>query len=402
MKILQLCLRVPFPARDGGTMAMESLSDGLLANKVELDIFSLNTSKHFVGEKEIEKISSKYNLHAVPLNNEITPLGALTNFLGSEPFHVSRFYSQSVSERLKHLLQEKTYDAIVFESIFMAPYLELVKSQSQAVTVLRSHNIEYRIWERLGSEEKNPLKRYYLNLQMRRLKKFEMEMTTKFDLVAAITPVDESFYKVHGLSKRLISMPFGIDVSNHELHLPHKKGQLKIGFLGSMNWLPNEEGVRWFVNDIWPLVAQNFDGVECVIRGHHMPEDLIRQSNERLEIGGAVDDAQDFFMELDACIVPLKSGSGVRIKVLECMSLGVPVISTQVGYEGIKAVPNQSVLEADLPTEFVACIRVLLENEMKLKEIGASARALIANSYDKKKCAGLLLNEISSIKTEAA
>lgn len=402
MKIFQLCLRVPFPAHDGGTMAMVSLADGLLANGIELHMFSLNTSKHHVSETTVNKVSKDYNLQTVDIDNNITALKTVANLLGSKPFHVSRFYNSAVASSLLALLQKHSFDVVIFESIFMAPYLALVKAHTKAKTVLRSHNVEYRIWERLCVTESNPIKRYYLNLQMKRLKGYEKEMTRKFDLVAAITSVDQAFYKSEKLAERVIALSFGLDVRVPAPALPHEKGTLSIGFLGSMNWLPNVEGVQWFIKEVWPLIAAALPQVRCTIRGHHMSQDLIRQSNGRLEIGGSVEDATEFFRSLDVSFVPLKSGSGVRIKVLEAMALGVPVISTSIGYEGVQAQANQSILEADTPEAFVGHIESILQRPEKLSEIGQCAQDVIRNLYDKKKCASFLLDAVLDNKAIAS
>lgn len=402
MKILQLCLRVPFPARDGGTMAMTSLADGLLLNGVELHMFALNTSKHFVDQNELNEASKKYPIYTVPIDNRITPIGAFTNLLGNEPYHVSRFFSENVASSLRQLLQSNTYDAVVFESVFMAPYLDLVKAHSNATTILRSHNIEYRIWERLIAAESNLLKKYYINLQMERLKRYEIEMTGAFDWVAAITPVDQTFYETNNLSNRVFYLPFGMDVSNKKISLPHHAQGLRIGFLGSMDWIPNQEGIRWFVKEVWPKMAEAHPNVTCEIRGHHMPEDLMGQSSARLLVGGRVENATEFFESLDVSIVPLKSGSGVRIKVLECMALGIPVIATKVGYEGVEGDPGKSILEANTVQDFVANIGDLLKEPSRLVEIAERAQGVIRDRYGKQKCAASLLAVLSPQKITAS
>ncbi|MGB0429128.1 MAG: hypothetical protein ACPGLV_01550, partial [Bacteroidia bacterium] len=211
MKILQLCLRFPFPPVDGGTMAMVSTAKGLTAVGAELTIAALNTTKHWANTAKVNEVSKQYNIHALPIDNRITPLNTILNLLGNEAFHVSRFFDRNVEFKIIELLKANNYDAVVFESLFMSPYLNVVKQYSKAVTVLRSHNIEYRIWERVCHQTQNILKRKYLSVQVQRLKKYELELTAQYDLIAAISQVDLDFYKNQGLSKKSFYLPFGLD-----------------------------------------------------------------------------------------------------------------------------------------------------------------------------------------------
>ncbi|MBI1184607.1 glycosyltransferase [bacterium] len=399
MKILQLCLRFPFPPRDGGTMAMASLSAGLKANGVELQIAALNTAKHPVPDHQIAAAKKSYQIHSYWLDNRIGLVNTALNLFSNKAFHVSRFYAAHIEQALIDLLHKYSFDAVVFESIFMAPYLPVVQKHSKAVTVLRSHNIEYLIWQRVCDESTNPLKKAYLNIQMGRLKKYELETSGQFDIIAAITPVDAHFYRGLAIKSKVIDLPFGIDNLAQPLQLSSNDPYFHIGFLGSMDWIPNQEGIRWFVSEVWPLIESKNAGIKCHIAGRHMPADLLAKNAGHLHIEAEVADSQTFFAQLQLSVVPLRSGSGVRIKVLESMAMGLPVLATEIGYEGIEASNGTSIIEANTANEFAEAVLQLAHDFDKLQYIAANARKLIEKKYGVAKAAGVLINEINKLES---
>lgn len=400
MKILQICLRVPFPTRDGGSMAMASLAEGLKLAGADLRMLAFNTSKHFIEEDRIQEEVAEYNMRTPYLDNSISPVNAAINLLGSKPFHVSRFYNEEIDKELEQLLADEAFDGVIFESIFTAPYLATVRKHSKAVCLLRSHNIEFKIWEGVAQETSNPIKGAYLKLQLERLRKYEIEMTGAFDLVGAITSVDEAFYKTHNFTSAAFTLPFGITPRPREVR--NVQEQLVIGFLGSMDWMPNQEGIRWFVKEIWPSIAQKFPKVVCKIAGRHMPKDILAYSDSRLQIEGEVPNARAFIKGLDLTIVPLRSGSGVRIKVLESMANGIPVIATAIGYEGVNAVSGTSIMEANNADAFVSAIEELMSNPDKLELLSKKAVDLVKAEHDKKHIAEDVLQRIQTLNSVEA
>ncbi len=394
MNILQLCLRFPFPPVDGGTMAMASTAKGLKHIKANLVIGALNTSKHFANAQQVKKAQQEFNIHAFEINNTITPLNTLSNLFSAKAFHVSRFYSGQVEAQIKQLLLENDFDAVVFESLFTAPYLDVVKKHSKAKTILRSHNIEYRIWERVCQQTKNLLKKQYLSIQVNRLKKYELETTAKFDLIAAISQIDLDFYKKCGHDKKSFFLPFGLEPS--PIKTSDIQSELKIGHLGSMDWIPNQEGIRWFLKEVLPLVQSK--NISYHFAGRHMPLDIQNFNAKGVNIYGEVDSATGFLENLDLVIVPLQSGSGVRIKVLESMASGLPVLATKMGYEGINAQNEVSILEANTAQEFATTIDKVANGQVDLNEISKKALYVIEKEHSPIKAAQLLVSKIENLK----
>lgn len=370
---------------------MVSLAQGLVAQGVDLSIFALNTSKHFVPKEEAEGAAKGYKIVHQFIDNRIRPWPAIRNLLGKKPFHVTRFFSHNAAVVLSQLLNKQTYDVIIFESVFMAPYLDLVRSKTNALLVLRSHNVEYLIWERVCGETRNPLKRWYLSVQTKRLKEYEISVSGQFSLVAAITAIDAGIYKRFLPMERVTVVPFGILPSIRFGGLAWEKEGLVLGFLGSMDWLPNEDAVRWFVKDVWPLVLATGCGARAILAGRGMPHDLLASGTESLRIIGTVSNAGDFWAGIHLGIAPLRSGSGVRIKVLECMALGIPVLSTSIGCEGIAAVPNREIIIADDAEAFAQAIMAYTYKKDELRRVGLAAQKFIEREHAPKAAAARLL-----------
>lgn len=394
--ILQLCLRVPFPERDGGTMAMCSLAEGLKREGHRVHMLALNTSKHYVDLSSIPvEVRNDYHLQAVDVKNDLSISGALINLVNGKPYHVSRFDHQAFRKALELLLEENSYDLVVFESIFMAPYLGSVKVK-KIPCFLRSHNVEYSVWERIVANTANPIKRWYLNLQKNRLKDYETRLTNQFDRVAAISQVDEDTYGRWGLAKISFTVPFGIDAQTISLdQLP--KHELKIGFLGTMSWLPNLEGIKWFLQHIWPEVAQIYPQLTCAIAGYEMPASLIEKSEGNLSIQGPQSDAKSFLKDCNIIMAPLLSGGGVRIKILEAMAMGKAVMATPVGVEGIPAENRKSVMKFENATEFLEHLATINDRPKYLSSIAEGGHELIKTHFNKQKAARRLVGELDEV-----
>ena len=390
-KVLQICLRMPFPPREGGSMAMVALAEGLRANDCDVTVFALNTSKHFVAIEDVPKnYIDKFSLIEAPINNDITPINTALNLLGDKSFHVCRFYSKTVDEQLKELLQKESFDFIVFESIFTAVYLQTVKSYSQGKTVLRSHNVEYLIWERVLENTTNPFKKWYLSIQKERLKQFEIETSAKFDVIACISPTDQVTYQNLGLSNAKLSIPFGIlPIERKGLAFNHK--ELRLCFLGSMDWIPNIEGVEWFLKDIWPSLQELFPQLKLHLAGRFMPSKIFSYQSNRVVIESEVANSKEFLANHHIMVVPLLSGSGIRIKVLEALAHGLAVVSTSVGYEGIEARNGYSIMKANTKEEWINHIRKCINEDDYLAQIRANGLSLIKEKYNRDQLAACLI-----------
>ncbi|MGE5425268.1 MAG: glycosyltransferase family 4 protein, partial [Syntrophothermus sp.] len=150
--------------------------------------------------------------------------------------------------------------------------------------------------------------------------------------------------------------------------------------IGAMDWMPNSEGIRWFLDEVWPLIHEKFPDLPYYIAGRHMPDWLTRCRRANVKVVGEVECARDFMHSKAIMIVPLLSGSGIRIKIIEGMAAGKCIVSTSIGAEGIHYEDGKNIKIADSPEAFADAVSVLMDKESCLK-MGREARKLIENEY---------------------
>jgi len=391
MKVLQLCNKPPYPAVDGGCIAIKNISTGLLAANVELKIISVSTSKHpFIKEDFPNDFLRKTKATGVFVDTRINIIDAFSALVTSDSYNVSRYFSTDFDRELVAVLKEESFDVIQLESLFMTPYLGTIRKLSKAKVVLRSHNLEHLIWERLANVEKKSAKRIYLKHLSAKLKQYEKRVLNEVDGIAAISFDDQKRYRSLECSIPLITIPFGIDMDKYQVQRTEVESPVSFCHIGSMNWSPNIEGVNWFLDDILPKIKNKAFKVH--LAGREMPSYLMNSNESKVSIHGEVSFANDFINEHDVMIVPLLSGSGMRIKIIEAMALGKAVITTSVGVEGINAVNGESVIIANSPSEFALAIDDLMSDPLKTAEIGKRARLIVEAKYDNRGIINALTN----------
>ncbi|HEX5002813.1 MAG TPA: glycosyltransferase family 4 protein, partial [Bacteroidia bacterium] len=245
---------------------------------------------------------------------------------------------------------------------------------------LRTHNVEYEIWKRLAGSADNLLKKWYLNFLSKRLYHYEKELLNKFDGLLCITALDADRFKEMGCTIPVQIAPVSIDIDSY----PYDTGVLRDGsafHLGSMDWLPNIEGVDWFIQNVYPLIKNKFPST-ITLAGKAMPERLLKLNSARLNIIGKVDDARGFMADKSIMLVPLLSGGGMRVKIVEGMAMGKAIVSTAIGAEGIEYVDGESVIIADNPEQFAEALIHIASNPDRCMEIGAKAREQAKLFYD--------------------
>ena len=390
MKILLLCNKPPYPASEGGPMAMNSIITGLLEAGHQIKILAVNNEKYNVKESDIpEEYRQKTGIELINVDLSIKPLKAFLNLFTKKSYHVERFISEDFKTRLTEVLQKEQFDVVQLEMLYMAPYVETIREHSKAMIVLRAHNVEHKIWERIAKETKFFVKRWYINHLAKTLKEYELNALETVDGIAAITRKDAAFFRKY-CSKPIIDIPYGVYpeefTPKYEI-----EGKPKFYHIGSMNWMPNAEGIRWFIDEVLPKTVEKVPEFVYHLAGRSMPEWLTTLKNEHVEVVGEVPDAKEFVANHDVAIVPLLSGSGIRIKIIESMALGKTVITTRVGAEGILYDEEVNIIIAENIAKMVEAIRAINANPEIAVKIGQAARKLVEETYDNRKIIARLL-----------
>lgn len=378
--------RIPYPLKDGGSLAMHYFIEGYLEAGVKLSLLSMQTTRHFVDLNKLPLVYGKLSwFKTIEVDNAIKPLDALLNLFSSKSYHIARFESKKYEQALIEVLQRESFDYIQLESLFLTPYVSTIRKYSNAKIILRSHNIEYLIWKRLSIQTQQPLKKWYLKLLAKRLEQYELAHLNDYDIILPISDNDKKFYKEHQTTATLHTISFGIRINNLfnqnvlDINAPH----MKIYHLGAMDWLPNIEGVIWLVKEVMPKIRAAKANITLHLAGRNMSNAIKDLAAPDIIIDGEVDNAMLYESDKHILCVPLLSGGGVRIKIFEALAQGKAVVTTTVGSEGIKVVNKKDILVAYTAQEFAEHILFLYHNRQAIESIGQSGQQVIKNQYNR-------------------
>ena len=394
MRILQICHKPPRPSKDGGCRAMDAMTRGLLASeKHEIKVLTVATDKHPFEPDQIElDYLEATQIEAIHLDTSLRKLDALADLVTGDSYNISRFYSIDFDRILIEVLRERVFDLVIFESLFTAPYLRTVRNYCDGIVLLRAHNVEHRIWQHLAKETKPLTKRIYLSWLADKLKEYEINAMHDFDCIAAISEDDKKNFQEMGCSVPIQVVPFGLDAS--ELP-PAQHGPVSHVFhLGAMDWRPNIQGLEWFTNQIWPLVVERVPKARLHLAGRNFHEHSPWQEIPNVDVKGEVDDAWDMMTSDGIMIIPLLSGSGMRIKAIEAMAGGRPIVSTSIGVEGIQGTNGKHYHIADTPDAFASRIIELLSNPKEAEAMGERSRAFVMDQFENQSLVTKMMREL--------
>jgi glycosyltransferase involved in cell wall biosynthesis len=389
MKILLVTKKFPYPLREGEPIAIYYLARSLVQLGHELDLLVLNTSKHYFDPAELPAAANFFNeIHSVRVDNHISIRGAVKSLLAGKSYILDRFHSLAFEKKLVDLLRKTQYDVVQLETIYLAHYLTAIRQNSSAIVSLRAHNVEHEIWERVAATSNNLLKKWYLRNQNKHLKCFELAQLNSFDVLLAITGRDLDALRQMGYQNEATIVPVGINLHDYPIDNQRvAQGQCAC-FIGALDWMPNQHGVAWFLENVWKKLATIYPKAQFHVAGKNTPEWLRNKLEPAAKVHGEVADAKAFLQRFPIMVAPLFSGSGIKIKVLEGMALERVVITTSIGVEGISAEHGRHLLIADTADEFEKQLRWCFENPVNALEIGHAARQFIHRNFDNLEIAG--------------
>ena len=385
MKILQLCKKMPYPLKDGEAIAVTYLAKALHQLGAELTLLSMNTTKHPVDVAAHRDALQHYEaVHTVAVDNRVNAKDAFLNLFTNQSYHIARFVSAAFEEKLIALLTQETFDVVQLETLYLAPYIPTIRAHSKAKIVLRSHNVEHEIWKRITQNTSLGPKKWYLQLLTQRLEQFERNNLNNYDLLVAITQRDLDFFQHLGCTIPTHVSPIGLDLAAYDPQPLPQPLRPTFGFIGSLDWWPNTEGIDWLLQQVWPEVLKALPQAELHLAGRNATPAWSAQIQQhpQVVVHGEVPSAPAFIQEHAVMLVPLFSGSGMRVKILEGMALGKTIISTSLGLEGIQAASGREVWKADTAADFAAAMVRSYQMPAVLETMGQRAIQFIERHYD--------------------
>jgi glycosyltransferase involved in cell wall biosynthesis len=383
MNILILTTKPPYPPKDGGAIATLNMATGLAELDHHVTVLAMNTEKHFSPVDKIPReLQEKITFHVVDADTRIRwPLAVWNLFFSHRPYHSVRFRSGSLLQMLRDLLSHNQFDIIQFEGPYLDYCIPIIRKTSKAKISLRAHNIEHEIWERRAAQTKNPFKRFYFSLLSKRINRLERSFLYHADMVIPISVRDHTIFQQLNPDRIYFVCPTGIDI--HAYPEPEPVSVFSLFYIGALDWGPNTEGLDWFFKHVWTDLITLYPSMRIHIAGrnsHYYFSGQTRQKGVIME--GEVEDAHQFINSHSVMIVPLFSGSGIRIKILEAMLLGRTVITTTTGAKGLNVTHKKNILIANLPAEFIQYTGELMTDTRQIKMIGKEARRFVKENFD--------------------
>ena len=370
----------------GEAWAVTALAEGLKSSGAEIDLFTIYPMQEDKVSNKDEEVRQKLRSRTVYSEVEIvdteiitTKRGALENLVTGASYHADRFDQDIVRDALSSWMQRHRYQVVLVETVYMMHYVAVVKRFNPDIkVVLRAHNVEHVIWQRyakgLGS-----VKSWYFNDQSKRLKSWEVKMMEDADLILPVSQNDADIIKsllVEGHTEHRIPeiqvSPIGMRIKNTANKVPAEVDvdvrPLTLGYIGLLDWRPNIEGLLWFINKVWPTIIKDYPKTQFKIAGKN-GQTLKLPKTENVSVVGEVAESDAFLRSIDVMIAPLLSGSGTRVKILQALSLQVPVICTSIAKEGLGLTHGKEVIIVDTPEEWITAISKLRCDEVEVAEI---------------------------------
>lgn len=388
MDILFVTANLPYPPTDGWKMRVFSLVRSLSRRHRVFIASFIRTTEDPVAIEGLRAYCA--GVWAIARNPRYSPWKLFLGLVGPWPFTVINYRDKRMAHLVTQLLKERPFDFLQAESLEMAQYCLPLAHR----TILDLHNIDSLLVKRYAEWERHPLKRMYAEVMWRKLAKYERAVCTRFVQCLTCSDQDKALLREHSAVSRTSVIPNGVDLEVYTLDGRESEVRNRLLFVGRMDYHANVDGVQWFCKQVLPRVrSYRPDVVFQVVGGFPTKEVQQLAIPGAVEIVGLVEDLRPYIKAAAVVVVPLRVGSGTRLKILEAWAMEKPVVSTSIGIEGIKAIPEKEILVADTSGEFAdQVLRALNDAELR-REMGQAARRLVEREYSWN-CVGSRLEEV--------
>ncbi len=303
------------------------------------------------------------------------------SILNGQPWMMLRDERPEMRAALQELAAGTHFDVVHADQLNMGQYALPFKGSRK---VLDLHNALWVLYKRLA-ETQPPTKpmKYILMRDWPLLKQYEGQMCRTFEAVTAVTEEDQRWLVEAGARDDMTIIPIAIDTDEQAL-IEREPSCPHIVHIGTMYWPPNIDGITWFLDEIYPLIKQRVPNVRCTLIGARPPASIVdrQQDDPSLKVTGYVDDPLPYLRDASMMVVPLRAGGGMRVKILNALSQGIPMVSTTVGCEGIAVADGEDILVADDPAAFAEkTIRLLTDADLN-QRITTNGRRTAVDTYD--------------------
>jgi len=373
MNILFVTKQLPYPPNAGYKMRTYQLIRGLSGeNKV-----SLICMGSVEEDKESVEALKEYVNSVTLIPSKQTP-SRLLNLLSPAPFNISRWRSALMRKAAGEIIQKEQIDLIICDSIYQSGNIP----SNSCCKVLAEHNVESVIIRRFTGLEKNILKKAYALLEWLKMRRYEDKTWPEFNKCLVVSEQDRAILEVRMRSNNIDIVPNGVDTG---YFYPQQTGikPLSLIYTGEIGWHPNTDAVIYFAREIFPLIKKKVADASFYVVGNNPSSEVLKlaEKDKSIIVTGFVEDIRSYIAQSEVFVVPLRIGSGTRLKILEAMAMGKPVVSTSIGCEGIGVSHGKNIIVADGPEEFTDKVIELFNNQELKAKLALSARKLVEEKY---------------------
>lgn len=363
---------------------------------VALEVVTVETDRHpsAVDDLDVAELAVATSYEAWHVDTRVTPWRALRG-LALESYNVQRFFNDQGEALVRRRLAAHQFDAVIIDSLYVTPYLPIVRQATSAPVILRTQNVEHDIWRTMADNASGP-RSLYLRHLANGLHRYELRILGEVDAVAAISTADQ--LRLQELVPPTTPVAL-VEVAMAPRYQPVAHlSTAPFGSIASYDWAPNLEGMQWFLSEVWPLVRRRLPEARLDLAGWRSELHDGRFSRPGVTVVGPVASAQEFLSSHSVILAPLLSGGGMRIKLAESMLLAKPIVTTPVGGMGLYDDPDWPLLVREDPEGFAEAVARLAGDPDLASRMGAAARERAAARFSPEVVSGAMIDLIDQAR----
>lgn len=383
INILQIAPKVPYPLYDGGALGVFNITKNLALRGHNITFITYSNK----GNVETNELVKYCNLVTIKKDTSNKLFGALLGLFSDIPYTHNKYLTKELYEEIDKQFKNTSFDIAHIDHLHMSKYGKYIKDKYNIPVVLREHNYETLIWDRLYKNENNPLKKFFYKNQLNKIEKYEPQECKVFDKCLMVTDADLKNLFTKDKSIKMEVVPAGVDIKYFQECNKVDIEKESILFVGSLDWFPNIDAFRWFYYKIFPLVKEKHPNTKLYVIGKNPPEEIKNINDKSIFVLGMVEDVRSYFAKANVCIVPLRIGGGMRIKILEMMAMKKAIVSTSIGAEGIDVIDGKELIIRNSESDIANAISQIFNDDTFASNLGENGYYLVNQKYSWEKIA---------------
>lgn len=382
MRILVIADISPYPLTSGDRIREYNLIRRMAdQHEVWLAVILENPSDQ-AGIEHLSSFCAGVEYAYIQRHHPIYHIPGLLKFgLAGKPLELKFRHSSDLANKIKQMAQKNHFDIVMIINSHTAQYLDILPSANGRKSVLMLENIEFAQYESLSHIERRPLNKIRAWINWRMMLRWEPSYAEKFDRCITVSENDRAILKAANSNLEIDVIPNGVDIHQYQMLLSPLDAYSLL-FIGKMSYTPCSDAAVFFCREIFPLIQKKQEKAELWIVGREPPKEVMELNGNGVHVTGWVEDVVPYYQRSQICVVPLRAGGGTRLKILEAMALGRPVVSTSIGCEGLDVTDGLNIMIADKPEEFAEKTWQLMNDAHLYRSITQNARLLVEEQYD--------------------